>query len=145
MLLLRHLKSYLPAHSILRGFVALHLCDFADAIRAGCAEAKQVTCLLPFICVPDAIRAGCAEAKKYSKLFITQEVHDAIRAGCAEAKKTGLQHQRIRPDAIRVGCAEAKPCLHSLPRLISMMQSVRDVPKRTESHCIQTIMRRTMK
>ena len=122
MLLLRHLKSYLPAHSILRGFVALHLCDFADAIRAGCAEAKQVTCLLPFICVPDAIRAGCAEAKK-----------------------TGLQHQRIRPDAIRVGCAEAKPCLHSLPRLISMMQSVRDVPKRTESHCIQTIMRRIMK
>lgn len=41
MLLLRHLKSYLPAHSILRGFVALHLCDFADAIRAGCAEAKR--------------------------------------------------------------------------------------------------------
>ena len=40
MLLLRYLKSYLPAHSILRGFVALHLCDFADAIRAGCAEAK---------------------------------------------------------------------------------------------------------
>ena len=25
------------------------------------------------------------------------------------------------------------------------MQSVRDVPKRTEGHCIQTIMRRTMK
>ena len=42
MLLLRHLKSYLPAHSILRGFVALHLCDFADAIRAGCAEAKLI-------------------------------------------------------------------------------------------------------
>ena len=40
MLLLRYLKSYLPAHSILRGFVALHLCDFADAIHAGCAEAK---------------------------------------------------------------------------------------------------------
>ena len=38
MLLLWHLKSYLPAHSILRGFVALHLCDFADAIRAGCSE-----------------------------------------------------------------------------------------------------------
>lgn len=60
MLLLRHLKSYLPAHSILRGFVALHLCDFADAIRAGCAEAK-----LPFrICAilfGDAIRAGCSE------------------------------------------------------------------------------------
>ena len=42
MLLLWHLKSYLPAHSILRGFVALHLCNFADAIRAGCAEAKDV-------------------------------------------------------------------------------------------------------
>lgn len=99
MLLLRNLKSYLPAHSILRGFVALHLCDFADAIHAGCAEAK-----LPF---------------------------------CAR--------MNMDYDAIRAGCAEAKPCLHSLPRLISVMQSVRDVPKRTEGHCIQTIMRRTMK
>ena len=62
MLLLRYLKSYLPAHSILRGFVALHLCDFADAIRAGCAEAKSAdfeTTTTP----DDAIRAGCAEAK----------------------------------------------------------------------------------
>ena len=63
MLLLRYLKSYLPAHSILRGFVALHLCDFADAIRAGCAEAKVayvgVYCPIYY----DAIRAGCAEAK----------------------------------------------------------------------------------
>ena len=60
MLLLRNLKSYLPAHSILRGFVALHLCDFADAIRAGCAEAK-----LPFCARMNmdyaAIRAGCSE------------------------------------------------------------------------------------
>ena len=62
MLLLRHLKSYLPAHSILRGFVALHLCDFADAIRAGCAEAKSQSST-ENICKPDAIRAGCAEAK----------------------------------------------------------------------------------
>ena len=77
MLLLWHLKSYLPAHSILRGFVALHLCDFADAIRAGCAEAKcgMVLCTLSVLA----------------------------------------------------------------------MQSVRDVPKRMEGHCIQTIMRRTMK
>ena len=62
MLLLRYLKSYLPAHSILRGFVALHLCDFADAIRAGCAEAKFES---PVRYDPqrDAIRAGCAEAK----------------------------------------------------------------------------------
>ena len=51
MLLLWHLKSYLPAHSILRGFVALHLCDFADAIRAGCAEAKgKMAVIIP----PDA-------------------------------------------------------------------------------------------
>ena len=64
MLLLRHLKSYLPAHSILRGFVALHLCDFADAIRAGCAEAKRIRWLgrTPSL---DAIRAGCAEAKSH--------------------------------------------------------------------------------
>ena len=63
MLLLRYLKSYLPAHSILRGFVALHLCDFADAIRAGCAEAKFES---PVRYDPqrDAIRAGCAEAKE---------------------------------------------------------------------------------
>ena len=62
MLLLWHLKSYLPAHSILRGFVALHLCDFADAIRAGCAEAK-VEEVDRVRRVLDAIRAGCAEAK----------------------------------------------------------------------------------
>lgn len=29
--------------------------------------------------------------------------------------------------------------------IADLMQSVRDVPKRTEGHCIQTIMRRTMK
>ena len=84
MLLLRNLKSYLPAHSILRGFVALHLCDFADAIRAGCAEAKIPHALL-FPIYLDAIRAGCAEAKYIANegLSITE---DAIRAGCAEAK-----------------------------------------------------------
>lgn len=60
MLLLRHLKSYLPAHSILRGFVALHLCDFADAIRAGCAEAKLPFCARMNMDY-DAIRAGCSE------------------------------------------------------------------------------------
>ena len=62
MLLLWHLKSYLPAHSILRGFVALHLCDFADAIRAGCAEAKSDQGASAVMDI-DAIRAGCAEAK----------------------------------------------------------------------------------
>ena len=65
MLLLRHLKSYLPAHSILRGFVALHLCDFADAIRAGCAEAKK-DAEAAMKAAQDAIRAGCAEAKSAS-------------------------------------------------------------------------------
>ena len=64
MLLLRHLKSYLPAHSILRGFVALHLCDFADAIHAGCAEAKDSTKTLDEQNA-DAIHAGCAEAKQH--------------------------------------------------------------------------------
>ena len=66
MLLLRYLKSYLPAHSILRGFVALHLCDFADAIRAGCAEAK-LNVVNDDAVEQDAIRAGCAEAKLCSK------------------------------------------------------------------------------
>lgn len=55
-----HLKSYLPAHSILRGFVALHLCDFADAIRAGCAEAKPIAACVGMAWF-DAIRAGCSE------------------------------------------------------------------------------------
>ena len=84
MLLLWHLKSYLPAHSILRGFVALHLCDFADAIRAGCAEAKIPHALL-FPIYLDAIRAGCAEAK-VEEVDRVRRVLDAIRAGCAEAK-----------------------------------------------------------
>ena len=84
MLLLRHLKSYLPAHSILRGFVALHLCDFADAIRAGCAEAKT----------------PCPSGQR--------QTGDAIRAGCAEAK-VAIQGSKIVPlDAVRAGCAEAK-------------------------------------
>lgn len=60
MLLLRYLKSYLPAHSILSGFVALHLCNFADAIRAGCAEAKPLS-KMARIRASDAIRAGCSE------------------------------------------------------------------------------------
>lgn len=64
MLLLRYLKSYLPAHSILRGFVALHLCDFADAIRTGCAEAKPIRFSGFAAATPDAIRTRCAEAKK---------------------------------------------------------------------------------
>lgn len=57
---MRHLKSYLPAHSILRGFVVLHLGDFADAIRAGCAEAKLPFCARMNMDY-DAIRAGCSE------------------------------------------------------------------------------------
>ena len=73
MLLLRHLKSYLPAHSILRGFVALHLCDFADAIRAGCAEAKKRE-KDTFELKLDAIRAGCAEAKR--KTRVNQQLLD---------------------------------------------------------------------
>ena len=88
MLLLRHLKSYLPAHSILRGFVALHLCDFADAIRAGCAEAKVhvVACRLQS---RDTIRAGCAEAK-LTILSTLLFVRDAIRAGCSETNGRSL-------------------------------------------------------
>ena len=85
MLLLRHLKSYLLAHSILRGFVALHLCDFADAIRAGCAEAKG-----------------------YSDDWGKYTLCDAIRAGCAEAKVYTNEGRGLKPDAIRAGCAEAK-------------------------------------
>ena len=122
MLLLRHLKSYLPAHSILRGFVALHLCDFADAIRAGCAEAKDTDFIINWL-FRDAIRVGCAEAKSSAMTQMTGKNRDAIRVGCAEAK-----------------CGMVLCTLSVLA-----MQSVWDVPKRTEGHCIQTIMRRTMK
>ena len=96
---MRYLKSYLPAHSILRGFVALHLCDFADAIRAGCAEAK----------IEDFEKTWGEDEM--------QSVRDVLR-------------QRV------FGCFAVA---------MRWMQSVRDVPKRTEGHCIQTIMRRTMK
>ena len=85
MLLLWHLKSYLPAHSILRGFVALHLCNFADAIRAGSAEAK-VEEVDRARRVLDAIRAGSAEAKvlPFSEKL---DVHDAIRAGVFRSRR----------------------------------------------------------
>ena len=107
MLLLRYLKSYLPAHSILRGFVALRLCDFADAVRAGCAEAKHRLRLI-YANHTDAIRAGCAEAKinRFSGFVIC--LQDAIRAGCAEAKIVPPVDIPIQQDAIRAGYAEAK-------------------------------------
>ena len=85
MLLLRHLKSYLPAHSILRGFVALHLCDFADAIRTGCAEAK-LNARQHRRRQKDAIRTGCAEAKF--------AVFDAIVALVGMQSVRGVLRQR---------------------------------------------------
>ena len=88
MLLLRYLKSYLPAHSILRGFVALHLCDFADAIHAGCAEAKPGNVGLLVFGI-DAIRAECAEAKG-SPDTTPHARRDAIRAGCSETNGRSL-------------------------------------------------------
>ena len=92
---MRYLKSYLPAHSILRGFVALHLCDFADAIRAGCAEAKVKNPKLQLVFALDAIRTGCAEAK--DAILTLSFVHriDAIRAGCAEAKWWAVPFQAV--------------------------------------------------
>ena len=72
MLLLRYLKSYLPAHSILRGFVALHLCNFADAIRAGCAEAKKLLDVGERV-NHDAIRAGYFEADDRFLLSRTEQ------------------------------------------------------------------------
>mgnify|MGYP000709046943 CR=1 FL=1 len=119
---MRYLKSYLPAHSILRGFVALHLCDFADAIRAGCAEAKN----------------GDSDKQRVSKMM--QSVRDVLRQ-----RLTGSVGSSYAFDAIRAGCAEAKCGMVLCTLSVLAMQSVRDVPKRTEGHCIQTIMRRTMK
>ena len=85
MLLLWHLKSYLPAHSILRGFVALHLCEFADAIRTGCAEAKLMKGGFP--AVPrDAIRTGCAEAK--SRRILRRLIPPAMQSVRGVPKQT---------------------------------------------------------
>ena len=70
---------------------------------------------------------------------------DAIRAGCAEAKRDAMCMFYVANDAIRAGCAEAKHWPRSSSIAFPSMQSVRDVPKRTEGHCVQTIMRRTMK
>lgn len=83
---MRHLKSYLPAHSILRGFVALHLCDFADAIHAGCAEAKGFEEVLTLkTAVMQSVRDVLRQRKAYQP--VNPHTLDAIRTGCAEAKK----------------------------------------------------------
>ena len=55
----------------------------------------------------DAIRAGCAEAKN-GNVGKTREGCDAIRAGCAEAKIVPPVDIPIQQDAIRAGYAEAK-------------------------------------
>ena len=70
---------------------------------------------------------------------------DAIRAGCAEAKQTWSHLLPRYRDAIRAGCAEAKVRRFLVFAHAHAMQSVRGVPKQTEGHCIQTIMRKTMK
>ena len=122
MLLLRYLKSYLPAHSILRGFVALHLCDFADAIRAGCAEAKNhwlflLSVFLSMQSMRDVLRQSVWDGSLHP-VRVMQSVRDVLRQRNSVLTRGGGGDE---------------------------MQSVRDVPKRTEGHCIQTIMRRIMK
>ena len=89
MLLLRYLKSYLPAHSILRGFVALHLCDFADAIRAGCAEAKDWHNRLTGSCMAMQSVRGVLR-QRYIITHSSQLTRDAIRAGCSETNGRAL-------------------------------------------------------
>lgn len=96
MLLLRHLKSYLPAHSILRGFVVLHLGDFADAIRTGCAEAKKLA-FIRFPALRDAIRAGCAEAKRQHGVLL------ADRLGC---NPCGMFRNERKVIVFKRSCAE---------------------------------------
>ena len=73
----------------------------------------------------DAIRAGCAEAKECAVIGVGAYV-DAIRAGCAEAKWTFFAAKRHNSDAIRAGCAEAKLSNRCVFVALSM-QSVRDV------------------
>ena len=79
--------------------------EAADAIRAGCAEAKwnkngkiELN--------DDAIRAGCAEAKDWWLWVSRNKISDAIRAGCAEAKVMRKQLKLVTRDAIRAGCSE---------------------------------------
>ena len=88
MLLLRYLKSYLPAHSILRGFVALRLCDFADAVRAGCAEAKCANCTTHCEIGMQSVRDVLRQSKGVANTGLG--FGDAIRAGCSETNGRSL-------------------------------------------------------
>ena len=69
-----------------------------------------------------------------------QSVRDVLRQ-----RRLITSHCYSTVDAIRAGCAEAKCGMVLCTLSVLAMQSVRDVPKRTEGHCIQTIMRRIMK
>lgn len=85
MLFTQHLKSYLPTHSILHDFIMLHLSTSADAIRAGCAEAKSEWIHSPMSAhamqsVRDVLR------QSYRMPPERYQSSDAIRAGCAETK-----------------------------------------------------------
>ena len=59
---------------------------FADAPRAGSAEAKVVPLRPPPVPVVDAPRAGSAEAKIRVTGILVEVSMDAPRAGSAEAK-----------------------------------------------------------
>ena len=62
---MRHLKSYLPTHSVFHKFAAQYLCSFADAIRTKRAEAKFTGIIPHPWSNGDAIRTKRAEAKYY--------------------------------------------------------------------------------
>lgn len=57
---MRHLKSYLPTHSVFHKFAAQYLCSFADAIRTKRAEAKQINA--------DAVQNGLIDAIRTKRI-----------------------------------------------------------------------------
>ena len=74
---MRHLKSYLPTHSVFHKFAAQYLCSFADAIRTKRAEAKGHI-LPPYAVLRDAIRTKRAEAKTRDEREYLADLIDAI-------------------------------------------------------------------
>ena len=74
---MRHLKNYLPTHSVFHKFAAQYLCSFADAIRTKRAEAKGHI-LPPYAVLRDAIRTKRAEAKTRDEREYLTDLIDAI-------------------------------------------------------------------
>ena len=131
------------------------LATFADALRAGSAEAKIAAAIRLLCSTHDALRAGSAEAKiaevrpKGNHLLMhsvqaaprqsssyrpvtTRPLSDALRAGSAEAKNTANKLLILCIlDALRAGSAEAKPVRKRTRGYRTSMHSVQAAPRQS--------------